>query len=169
VFPAVSPDGRYIVFSSDRSGENNIWRIDSDGRNAVQLTHGTNEYHSSISADGQWVFYDTGQKSEVHKVPISGGESVFVIPGSAGHPIISPDGKLVAYTYYDEQQKEPWRLGVMRLDDNVLSRSWPQPFRCYGWTPGTLALTSIAGENTVSNLWSQPLDGTLPTQLTDFK
>ena len=169
VFPAVSPDGRYIVFSSDRSGENNIWRIDSDGRNAVQLTHGTNEYHSSFSADGQWVFYDTGQKSEVHEVPISGGESVSVIPGSAGHPIISPDGKLVAYTYYDEQQKEPWRLGVMRLDDNVLSRSWPQPFRCYGWTPGTLALTSIVGENTVSNLWSRPLDGTAPTQLTDFK
>lgn len=168
-YPAVSPDGRYIVFSSDRSGQSNIWRVDSDGSNPVQLTYGNNEYHSSFSHDGQWVFYDTGQNSEVHKVPINGGESVPVIRGSSGHPVISPDGKLVAYTYYDERQKEPWRLGVMRLDDNVLSQSWPQPFRCYSWTPGTLALTSLVGTDTISNLWNQTLDHTPPKQLTDFK
>jgi len=170
IFPAVSPDGRYIVFSSDRTGENNIWRVDADGRNPVQLTHGTKEYHSSFSADGQWVFYDSGQNSEVRKVPITGAESVLVIGGhSSGTPVISPDGKLVAYTYYDEHLKDPWRLGVMQLDGSTVVQTLPQPFRCFRWTLGPQALTYIVGVNTVSNLWSQRLDGEPPIQLTNFK
>ena len=170
IFPTVSPDGRYIVFSSDRTGSNNIWRIDADGRNPIQLTHGINEYHSSFSSDGQWVFYESGQKFEVRKIPINGGDSVLVIGGpSSGHPVVSRDGSLVAYTYYDEQQKDPWRLGVMRLDGKVLMKSFPQPFRCFTWTPGTQSLTYIVGTNTISNLWQQSLDDKRPSQLTDFK
>jgi len=169
IFPTVSPDGRFIVFSSDRGGTRNIWRIDGDGRNPVQLTHGTNEYHSAFSSDGQWVFYESGEKSEVWKVPVAGGQPVRVIGGrSSGHPVISPDG-LIAYTYYDEHQKDPWRVGVMKLDGSAVLESLPQPFRCFEWTPGARTLTYLVGVNTVSNLWSQPLDGHAPVQLTNFK
>lgn len=37
-FPSVSPDGRFIVFNSDRSGVLCVWRIDIDGSNPKQLT-----------------------------------------------------------------------------------------------------------------------------------
>jgi len=36
--PAWSPDGRYIAFESDRNGEYDIYVIDVDGTNAIQLT-----------------------------------------------------------------------------------------------------------------------------------
>ncbi|WP_027377231.1 M20/M25/M40 family metallo-hydrolase [Kaistella palustris] len=36
----VSPDGKYIVFTSDRSGDLELWRMDIDGKNLIQLTSG---------------------------------------------------------------------------------------------------------------------------------
>lgn len=37
--PRVSPDGRRIVFVSDRNGSDNVWIADIDGGNARQITH----------------------------------------------------------------------------------------------------------------------------------
>src|SRR5947207_9530194 len=39
-YPAISPDGRYVVFNSDRRGADHLWRMNSDGGNQVQLTNG---------------------------------------------------------------------------------------------------------------------------------
>jgi Tol biopolymer transport system component len=36
--PRVSPDGRYIFFTSNRTGANQVWRMNSDGGNQVQLS-----------------------------------------------------------------------------------------------------------------------------------
>lgn len=36
----VSPDGKYIVFTSSRSGDLELWRMDIDGKNLKQLTSG---------------------------------------------------------------------------------------------------------------------------------
>src|SRR4029077_6689938 len=34
--PTMSPDNRYVIFQSNRSGGRNIWRIDADGSNPKQ-------------------------------------------------------------------------------------------------------------------------------------
>ena len=40
--PRVSPDGRYVVFTSDRNlGNPHIWRMDLNGEEPKQLTNGT--------------------------------------------------------------------------------------------------------------------------------
>jgi Tol biopolymer transport system component len=44
VLPHVSPDGRFIVFVSERTGSAHIWRMDIDGSNPKQLTNDSDDY-----------------------------------------------------------------------------------------------------------------------------
>ena len=54
--PAWSADGRWIYFSSDRSGAIDIWRMAADGSDPVQITkHGGSV--ALASPDGQHVYY----------------------------------------------------------------------------------------------------------------
>ncbi|HTT62150.1 MAG TPA: S9 family peptidase [Bryobacteraceae bacterium] len=56
--PEFSPDGRYVYFSSERSGKPNLWRIPVDGGEAEMLTDWKGEmgaYH--VSPDGKWVAF----------------------------------------------------------------------------------------------------------------
>jgi Tol biopolymer transport system component len=57
--PDYSPDGSKVVFHSDRSGQFEIWKCDSDGTNAVQLTF-LNKFAGSPrwSPDGQQIAFD---------------------------------------------------------------------------------------------------------------
>jgi Tol biopolymer transport system component len=57
-YPAFSPDGKQIAFSSTRSGNWQIFEMDVDGRNIVQLTSGPMQaIHPSFSPDGSRIVY----------------------------------------------------------------------------------------------------------------
>src|SRR3989475_5483607 len=55
--PRYSPDGRHIVFLSDRSGGENIWICDADGTHAKALTKGGNQLYASPvwTPDGNYI------------------------------------------------------------------------------------------------------------------
>lgn len=57
VQPRFSPDGKRIVFISDRSGGENVWLMNADGKDTVALTSGnTNQYVSpEFAPDGKYV------------------------------------------------------------------------------------------------------------------
>ena len=55
--PSVSLDGRHVVFVSDRTGKDHVWRSDIGGSNARQLTNGYGEWNPECSPNGQWVLY----------------------------------------------------------------------------------------------------------------
>src|SRR5205823_5414686 len=51
--PAITGDGKTIVFGSRRAGDiPHIFAMDSDGSNVRQLTHGAGEGGAYVSADG---------------------------------------------------------------------------------------------------------------------
>ena len=56
-YPAVTPDGRYIVFVSTRTGNSNIYRYELSTGEQKQLTSGASEEFPAVSADGKWVIY----------------------------------------------------------------------------------------------------------------
>ncbi|MCA9304098.1 MAG: PD40 domain-containing protein [Phycisphaerales bacterium] len=65
VMPAISPDGRFIAFSSDRNGSWDLYIMPSDGGKVVQLTNeSTHDLHPSWSSDGtKLVFSRLGEQT----------------------------------------------------------------------------------------------------------
>ena len=56
--PVLSPDGRYVYFSSDRSGRWQLWRANLDGSAPEQLTHDDfDDMHPYVSPDGRSVAF----------------------------------------------------------------------------------------------------------------
>jgi len=58
----------------DSSNKTSIWRVNSDGSNAKQLTNGMADIAPECSQDGKWLYYqDYMQNLQIMRVPIDGG------------------------------------------------------------------------------------------------
>jgi serine/threonine protein kinase len=174
-YTSITADGRYIVFVSNRSGAPSVWRMDADGGNAKELASGEREPWPYCSPDGKWVVYEYGLFSTLWKVPLLGGEPTKLTDNYAGSPAVSPDGKLVACVYF-EKVNSPARLAIIPIEGGppVKLFDLPATFNAISghnirWAADGRAVTYIATRGGDSNIWSQPLDGSPPKQLTDFK
>ncbi len=169
--PSVSPDGQSIIWSSSAAGRRNIWRMDMDGSNIRQITHGNNEWHPEYTPDGKWLVYVTMPHS-LSKVPTEGGPPVRLTNGLSWRPTVSPDGKWIAYNQLEEMSGQ-WQIAVRPLDGaatpRIIPALSPNIFRALRWTPDGRGVAYPVTAGNVSNLWSQPLDGGAPHQLTYFK
>ncbi len=101
-----SPDGKRIVFESDRLGYSEIWACDSDGSNCGQLTtlHGI-AGAPRWSPDGRHIAFEYRPKehSEVYLLEVASGvpRVLTTLPGADnGGPNWSRDGKWI-YFYSD--------------------------------------------------------------------
>jgi eukaryotic-like serine/threonine-protein kinase len=174
--PAVSVDGRYVVFQSNRSGGGrNIWRVDLDGNNLKQLTDGNYVDSNPVcSGDGSVIF--VSQRSgtpAIWKVGIDGGAPVQLTNRPSQLPSISPDGKSIAYFYADEQANNQPKLSIIPVEggDPVKTIDLPgsvQPL-AFAWLPDGRSVAYIDNSSGIFNIWSIPLDGGAPKQLTNFK
>ncbi|MGH7537880.1 MAG: amidohydrolase family protein [Gemmatimonadales bacterium] len=95
--PRYSPDGKRIVFLSDRSGAEQIWTCDADGSNAKALTKsGSNLYASpEWTPDGNYIVASrtTGVLGSVYELWLyhkDGGSGVAMIKTGPGAPSGSP-------------------------------------------------------------------------------
>ena len=174
--PTASPDGRYVVFQSNRSGAWNIWRIDADGNNAKQLTQGNSlDDYPNVSPDGQFVVFMSLRSGTwtIWKVGIDGGAPVQLTNRSSEFPSISPDSKSIAYFYTDEQSNNQPKLAVIPFEGGApvktidLPRSVP-PI-AFAWMPDGKSIAYLDNSSGILNVWSQPLDGGTPKQLTNYK
>lgn len=76
--PSWSRDGKYIYFASDRGGDQQLWKLPSEGGAAVQLTH-QGGFVSFESADGKYLYYCKGLGPGIWKLPVEGGQEVSVL------------------------------------------------------------------------------------------
>ncbi|HEU4768459.1 MAG TPA: protein kinase [Pyrinomonadaceae bacterium] len=176
--PIATADGRYIVFISARDGNWAVWRMNVDGSNPVRLTNGPAHVYPSLTPDSKWVLFidNDGAKPTLWKVSIDGGAPVQVTDHMASSAVVSPDGKLLAYSYPESSDPfaPPNRIAVVNFADNT-------PVGTFTFTPSGTVPTLIewradgksiqysVNRNGVSNIWAQSLDGSTPKQVTDFK
>jgi serine/threonine protein kinase/Tol biopolymer transport system component len=176
--PSVSPDNRYITFASDRSGKFNIWRMDSDGNNQKKITDGDDEEFPQISPDGHSVVYQgfVNGVPTLWRITEDGSKPVQLTNSYSNWPVVSPDGKWIACSYLDEESAR-WKLAVFPFDGGAPTKTFDMPmpylqhfvWQKIRWTADGQALTYIDRRGGISNIWSQPLSGGDPRQLTDFK
>jgi serine/threonine protein kinase/Tol biopolymer transport system component len=163
--PTVSSDGRYVVFISDRTGTDHVWRIDIDGSNARQLTNGSVERTPQCAPAGQWVLYQSNEPG-VWKVPIDGGETVRVIAKDSGSFLsISPDGKWIATAHYEPTAV---KTAIYPIEGGEPHKILDIAGFYVRWTPDGRALAYL-DEKDLSSINTQPIDGGPPKQLVDFK
>ncbi|MFL6255211.1 MAG: protein kinase domain-containing protein [Pyrinomonadaceae bacterium] len=176
VYPDVSPDGRFVVYSSDvPEGNRGLWRMNLDGSDAKLLMR--DGALSSISPDSRWVIcYKVGNPVTVWRVPLEGGEPERVhLPegGQATGPFISPDGRLVAYNYRTAEPGAQWRIAIFPFEGGDVPvkvfDAVGAPVRQLRWTPDSRAVCHIDTRQDVSNIVCLPLDGGAPFPVTDFK
>ena len=175
--PVVSADGRYIVFMSARDGRRNLWRLNIDGSNPVRLTSGLADCYPSLTPDSRWVVYTTfeGAKPQLWKLSIDGGTPVRITDHVATMAAVSLDGRFIAFMYPESQDPfaPPNRLAVVPFEGGPNIKLFE--FNGSGtvaaltqWSADSKSILYTVSANNVTNIWSQPLEGGPPKQVTEF-
>jgi hypothetical protein len=109
VQPRFSPDGKRIAFVSDRNGDDNVWLINADGTNPVQLTDAKQNAFLSpeFTPDGQYVVVSrVGPTTPAEKLwlyHVKGGRGLELGTGVPGQrhmgAAFGPDNRYVWYAY----------------------------------------------------------------------
>jgi Tol biopolymer transport system component/DNA-binding winged helix-turn-helix (wHTH) protein len=164
---------QYVAFISSRAGGQHIWRMNADGADPVQLTYGLGEETPRCSPDGKWVVYTaySAGQPQLWKVSTSGGEPVQLSDNAtilnSTWPSVSPDGKLIAFRSMDIQKRSAG-VAVIPFEGGPPIHILQLGFTPVRWSPDSRSLTYVQGQGNVDNLWSQPVDGGPPRQITHF-
>jgi Tol biopolymer transport system component len=168
---SVTPDGRYVVFQSNRSGKLEIWRANADGSNLTQLTRGGNNSEPDLTSDGKSIVYSSVRSgmTTLWRISIDGGESTQLTTSNAWLPAVSADGKLIAcFGYFGSKLR---RLIVLPFTGGNPIESFPIPENALlgrqriRWSPDGKAIWYRAPEQ---GLMQQMLDEAGPQSVNAF-
>ncbi|NNE99603.1 MAG: hypothetical protein HKN25_11340, partial [Pyrinomonadaceae bacterium] len=169
-----TPDGKSVVFASNRTGRWHIWQIDLDGDNLKQLTDGHGEIAPEISADGKWLYYviTKGVRHSLWKQPLTGGEAIRVREGVGGINQISPtDSDKIAAYFFDPKERDKPQYQIVVFSENesneVADLEIP-PVHQFGWNSDGTGVYYGDGGESFNNLWLVSTKDKSKTQITDF-
>lgn len=174
-YPAISRDGKFVAFASDRSRENNldIWIQQIGGSEPVRLTSDpADETDPDFSPDGSVIAFRSEKNGGgIYTVPALGGSPVLLAP--LGHsPRFSPDGLWIAYSVGGAATSNPGSAGVYIISarGGVPRAIHPEMATATNpvWSPGSDRLLVVgrqdgkkpAGEQL--DWWVLPIEGGTP-------
>jgi Tol biopolymer transport system component len=167
--PSVPDSERYIVFQSNRSGTQSVWRSDLDGSNLRQLTTAGVAGEPRVSPDGKWVVYiaDRDGSGDLLRIPIDGGESRKLSDKQFSWVSVSPDSRQIAGGCDDGGRQ---KLCIISIDGGPVQRTFDIPrlanFRLgVRWTPDGHGITY---RDWGYGIWRQNVDGGEPVLLKDL-
>jgi DNA-binding winged helix-turn-helix (wHTH) protein/Tol biopolymer transport system component len=176
VTPIMTPDGNHIIFASNRAGKGifNLYKADADGRNVSQLTFGDGEFQPGISPDGKWVYYTAGNpdgpalQRTIWKLPFDGGEPKQFLTQPSYLADVSPDGRYVV-SWLKQDNEKAWQAAITPTEAAVPQKLFSLPVsNGLRWAPDGKGISYVKTSEAVSNVWTQPLDGSQARPETHF-
>ena len=146
-------------------GYQQIFWVPSDGGSPTQLTFGPTNAGAQVSwtPDSRSVLFSANlgknwerdpQESDIYRLSIDGGTPTRLTSrkGPDNSPIVSPDGRLVAYTGYDDASRsnQDQKLYVMNLDGSaqrVLTANFDRPVNSPIWSADSRSIYVLYDEH----------------------
>jgi Tol biopolymer transport system component len=168
--------GNYIVYTATTDGQSNLWRMNQDGSNRVQLTRDGGVTLPFCSPDGKTVTYFLGSENGGRSLKIEDGTPLNLKLPQQSSPIVrfSPDGKLMFYIASDPRDpSQPVRLAVAPAGGGPVVSSHALLPGTYtttigAWSPDGQSIDYPVTRGGVANVWRQPINGGEPKQFTNF-
>ncbi|MBQ2103655.1 MAG: PD40 domain-containing protein, partial [Bacteroidales bacterium] len=138
--PLVSPDGKWLAFSSDIQGNTDVYAVPLGGGKAVQLTfHEAPDVPISWSADSKYIYFESTRESA--------RKTSFRVSVEGGTPQLLFDGYFNTIVNLAENPK----TGEFLFNESMESLSFPTRKRYVGdhnpniksWNPKTKAYTEF--------------------------
>ena len=157
----------------------NLWLLNTVSGELKQLTFGIDVEKGDCTPDGKWLLYAEDAASDgvghIYKVSVNGGTPSELARGTSFSPIVSPDGKLIAYGKTEGQgASTKSKIVVQRLEDGAIEKQIEMialfdDWHALGWTPDGKALTFVHNTTgSTQNVYMVSLSGGAPIPLTHF-
>jgi TolB protein len=129
VAPAISPDGKFVAFMSNRSGGNEIWLANTTTKELRQLTKNAELLGGiSWSANSQRIVFTTAATTSkltgIAMAEVTTGEFRVLSEASDGEAVMSPDGTRLVFT--SNRTGDP-ELYLLHLSTNAIQRLTNNP------------------------------------------
>lgn len=178
-FPAFTPDGRNLVFSSNRTGPNpTLWQVSLTGGGGIMKITNTlaQDYAPCVSPDETFIAYTSNppgaEEPQIWKVNPNGLLPTQLREGEM--PGVSPDGSRILFIREDKESKQR-QLWVMSMDgtgETQLTNNTDFEVKDARWSPDGQRIVYTSNEGLDSrkrhnyDIWMMNADGTNKTQLT---
>jgi eukaryotic-like serine/threonine-protein kinase len=157
----------------------NLWLLNTVSGELKQLTFGFDVEKGDCTPDGKWLLYTEDASGDgighIYKMPTGGGTPAELARGTSFTPVVSPDGKLIAYAKMEGQgASTKSHIVLQRLQDGSIAKQVEMPagfsdWHALGWTPDGKGLSFVHNTTgTTQNVYMLPLSGGAPVQLTHF-
>lgn len=196
--PRWSPDGKWIAFVSNRTGNQDMFIIPSEGGSPRQVTwYGRGNIIADWSPDGQKLLFFSARDSDeflynafttpeaqtnlytidLHTLAL---QKLTFDSEPVADGAFSPNGKLLAYRRSGQPTWRPWYRGsdsaqIVVKDlaagtvKTLLASNAQQFYPLFSADGKSLFVTTLNGGSNTPNLWRVPLAGGNPKQVTKYK
>jgi len=169
-------DGKHIVYAVPRGNASDIWRMDADGTNPLQLTHGKSALIPICSPDGSTVTFDYEDQLSTWRMGIDGSNPTSLGLHNQTAPVVflSKDNKLVLYRlgHPDAPQLRDQAVAVP-VAGGPPAFSFDVPLGGTGpnlprWAPDDHGVDLVLIRGGAANVWRQPVPSGTMQQITNF-
>jgi TolB protein len=161
-----SPDGKYLIYTAERNGDYDIYKISTRGGQELQLTNTKGlDDGSQFTPDGKYIYFNSVRSGsmQIWRMKKDGSEQVQITNDAYNNwfPHISPDGKWIVFLSYSAE--------INPGDHPFYQQVYLRLMSAAGGTPGVIAYV-YGGQGTINvSSWSPDSKKLAFISNTDYK